>query len=40
LELAPPMSTLFGDKGYDGVGFRAEIVNRGAKPVTPNKSDG
>ena len=28
LELAPPMSTLIGDKGYDGDGFRAEIVNR------------
>lgn len=39
LELAPPMSTLIGDKGYDGDGFRAEIVNRGAKPVMPNKSN-
>ena len=33
------MSTLIGDKGYDGDGFRAEIVNRGAKPVIPNKSN-
>jgi transposase len=33
------MSALIGDKGYDGDGFRAEIVNRGAKPVIPNKSN-
>src|SRR4051794_40660230 len=39
LKLAPPMSSLIGDKGYDGGGFRAEIVNRGAKPVIPNKSN-
>ncbi|WGR90897.1 IS5 family transposase [Bradyrhizobium sp. ISRA443] len=39
LELAPPMSALIGDKGYDGDGFRAEIVDRGAKPVIPNKSN-
>ncbi|MCC8943458.1 IS5 family transposase [Bradyrhizobium sp. Arg62] len=39
LKLAPPMSTLIGDKGYDGDGFRAEIVNRGVKPVIPNKSN-
>jgi transposase len=39
LDLAPPMSSLIGDKGYDGDGFRAEIVNRGAKPVIPNKSN-
>jgi transposase len=39
LELAPPMSALIGDKGYDGDGFRAEIVNRGTKPVIPNKSN-
>ncbi len=31
------MSALIGDKGYDGDGFRAEIVDRGAKPV--NKSN-
>jgi transposase len=39
LDLAPPMSALIGDKGYDGDGFRAEIVKRGAKPVIPNKSN-
>ncbi|MCK1326471.1 IS5 family transposase [Bradyrhizobium sp. 156] len=39
LKLAPPMSSLIGDKGYDGDGFRVEIVNRGAKPVIPNKSN-
>ena len=33
------MSTLIGDKAYDGDGFRAEIVNCGAKPVIPNKSN-
>ena len=33
------MSALMGDKGYDGDGFRAEIVSRGAKPVIPNKSN-
>ena len=33
------MSALIGDKGYDGDGFRAEIVNRGAKPGIPNKSN-
>jgi transposase len=33
------MSALIGDKGYDGDGFRAEIVDRGAKPVIPNKSN-
>src|SRR5207253_5849599 len=39
LKLAPPMSALIGDKGYDGDGFRAEIINRGAKPIIPNKSN-
>ena len=39
MKLAPPMSSLIWDKGYDGDGFRAEIVNRGAKPVIPNKSN-
>src|SRR5205823_5791340 len=39
LELAPLMSSLIGDKSYDGDGFRAEIVDRGAKPVIPNKSN-
>ena len=33
------MSTLVADKAYDGDGFRAEIVSRGAKPVIPNKSN-
>ena len=33
------MSTLIADKAYDGDGFRAEIANRGAKPVIPNKSN-
>ena len=33
------MSALIGDKGYDGDGFRAEIIDRGAKPVIPNKSN-
>jgi transposase len=39
LALAPPICTLIADKGYDGDGFRADIVNRGAKPVIPNKSN-
>jgi transposase len=39
LALAPPMSSLIADKGYDGDGFRADIVNRGAKAVIPNKSN-
>ena len=33
------MSSLIADKGYDGDGFRADIVNRGAKAVIPNKSN-
>ena len=33
------MSTLIADKAYDGDGFRAAIVNLGAKPVIPNKSN-
>ncbi len=42
---ADPLGTRTADvyphcnKGYDGDGFRAEIVNRGAKPVIPNKSN-
>src|SRR6266849_2102995 len=36
---APPMRALIADKGYDGDDFRADIVNRGAKPVIPNKSN-
>jgi transposase len=39
LALAPPMSSLIADKGYDGDDFRANVVNRGAKPVIPNKSN-
>jgi transposase len=39
LALAPPMSALLADKGYDGDNLRAEIVRRGAKPVIPNKSN-
>src|SRR5258707_15566512 len=39
LALAPPMCALIADKGYDGDAFRADIVNRGAKPVIPNKSN-
>jgi transposase len=39
LALAPPMSALLADKGYDGDGLRGEIVRRGAKPVIPNKSN-
>jgi transposase len=39
LALAPPMSALLGDKGYDGDDFRGEIVRRGATPVIPNKSN-
>jgi transposase len=33
------MSSLIADKGYDGDDFRADIVNRGANPVIPNKSN-
>jgi len=32
LALAPPMSALLADKGYDGDNLRGEIVRRGAKP--------
>jgi transposase len=39
LALAPPMRALIADKGYDGDALRADIVNRGAKPVIPNKSN-
>src|SRR5260370_37069377 len=39
LALAPPMSALLADKGYDGDNLRSEIVRRGAKPVIPNKSN-
>ena len=33
------MKALLADRGYDGDAFRAEIVERGAKPVIPNKSN-
>ncbi|MET3973314.1 transposase [Bradyrhizobium sp. S3.9.1] len=39
LALAPPMSALLADKGYDGDNLRAEIAGPGAKPVIPNKSN-
>src|SRR5512144_184751 len=39
LALAPPMSALIADKGYDGDGFRADVISRGARPVIPNKSN-
>ncbi|MET4260938.1 transposase [Bradyrhizobium sp. S3.12.5] len=39
LALAPPMSALVADKGYDGDNLRAQIAGRGAKPVIPNKSN-
>jgi transposase len=39
LALAPPMRALLADKGYDGDAFRALIVERGASPVIPNKSN-
>lgn len=33
------MSKILADKGYDGDRLRAEIVERGATPVIPNKSN-
>ncbi len=33
------MSALIGDNGYDGDELRAAIINRGATPVIPNKSN-
>jgi Transposase DDE domain len=41
LALAPPMSALLADKGYDGDNLRGEIVRRGAKrssPINPTVS--
>src|SRR3954468_19244617 len=35
LALAPPMSALLADKGYDGDKLRAEIIRHGANPVIP-----
>jgi transposase len=39
LALAPAICALIADKGYDGDNLRAQIVDRGAKPVIPNKSN-
>ncbi len=39
LALAPDMYALLADKGYDGDDLRAQITERGAKPVIPNKSN-
>ena len=39
LALAPLMSKLLADKGYDGDRLRAEIIEHGATPVIPNKSN-
>ncbi len=39
LALVPDMSALIADMGYDGDDFRAQISQRGAKPVIPNKSN-
>jgi transposase len=39
LALAPLMSKLLADKGYDGDWLRAEIIEHGAIPVIPNKSN-
>jgi transposase len=39
LAIAPRMTALLGDKGYDGDDFRARIIKRGAKPIIPNKSN-
>jgi transposase len=39
LALAPAMRALLADKGYDGDSLRAQIIDRGAKPVIPNKSN-
>lgn len=39
LGLAPPMTTLIADKAYDGDDLRADIVNRDATPVIPNKAN-
>jgi len=39
LALAPAMRALIADKGYDGDNLRAQIVDCGAKPVIPNKSN-
>jgi transposase len=33
------IGTLLADKGYDGDDLRAQIIERGARPVIPNKSN-
>ena len=39
LALAPAIKALLADKGYDGDKLRAQIIDLGAKPVIPNKSN-
>ncbi len=39
LVLAPPMTALIADKAYDGGDLRADIANRDAPPVIPNKTN-
>jgi transposase len=39
LVLAPPTTALIADKAYDGDGPRADIANRDATPVIPNKTN-
>jgi hypothetical protein len=39
MALAPLMSKLLADKGYDGDGLRAEIIEHGATPYSDNEMD-
>ncbi len=39
LALAPAAKAIIADKGYDGDAFRAEIKQRRARPIIPNKSN-
>ena len=39
LVLAPPMTALIADKAYDGGDLHADIANRDAPPVIPNKTN-
>lgn len=39
LMLAPPITALIADKAYDSDALRAEIANREATPVIPNKAN-
>jgi len=39
LALAPPAKAIIADKGYDGDALRAEIKQRRARPIIPNKSN-